>query len=801
MRDWSAAQRDAASPTTEDMDPAETPAANEDSGSEGAKQNDGGTQSEAGGANDAGASNDTGALTEGGSPSADAEAGQPNQELPPACQPGDVSACAEDAMGRSISGLTGAVGVCHFGTRSCQDGRWGPCMNAVGPGRRQCDSDQDNDCDGFADSDRTRRDGVCACWATEQKACTGAAPSNCPGVMRCVEHQWAACDAPTQCACTGSETRACVGGANQCPGGTQKCVDRTWQGCENAPEQCECEAGAARACSGGPNRCAGGTQRCVNGAWGACENAPEFCECGANETKTCASVPGAPICGNVSCGGGRWDLSKCLVANACGSCGSLAQSPGSACDGSDTDRCADGVWQCSAGQLVCSDQPGGVGGLEVCDGADNDCDGNADNASGMECARAQNATCTFASGMCTAPGKRLCSDQCRWGACEALPEAACDRVDDDCDGVADDALLKVGNPIQLASFDGEIEDMDLAVSPASSAAAGGYLVVYNTLHRDQSDSYKLRMLRISASGALLGTATTLTTSPSWIGRPAVAWVGSGWLVGYSKMNAANNGSDVWTVTVNPSTGALGTPAALASGPNVWIQGIIGGRLPVVYWTEDRTVSGSEVHAATLGATTVKRKLLGIPKSGSLITAYDLPRATLIEDGTQWGMWTRKGVHQDGAHTYETRFVTFDSGLNVQRDQIIHSGDDLTTRPRQLIYEPKNQRLVGFTGFFGSGEKQISHARDGAAVRSKDSYHELLAADGDGTYSSFWDPGVWNRYNATDTEVESLQQAGFARFSGQDTEMAVVATGAHATNRFTVVGGLDGMLRILFLGCK
>lgn len=47
-----------------------------------------------------------------------------------------------------------------------------------------------------------------------------------------------------------------------------------------------------------------------------------------------------------------------------------------ACDGADTDLCEEGTIVCSAGSLSCTDTTGDD--IEVCDGTDNDCDGETD---------------------------------------------------------------------------------------------------------------------------------------------------------------------------------------------------------------------------------------------------------------------------------------------------------------------------------------------------------------------------------------------------------------------------------------
>ena len=46
------------------------------------------------------------------------------------------------------------------------------------------------------------------------------------------------------------------------------------------------------------------------------------------------------------------------------------------CDGADTDLCAEGNWECTGGTMVCNDTSGDT--IEICDGTDNDCDGDID---------------------------------------------------------------------------------------------------------------------------------------------------------------------------------------------------------------------------------------------------------------------------------------------------------------------------------------------------------------------------------------------------------------------------------------
>ena len=54
----------------------------------------------------------------------------------------------------------------------------------------------------------------------------------------------------------------------------------------------------------------------------------------------------------------------------------FAAAKGQPCDGNGADLCADGVFVCESGGLRCDDDQAAV--VEVCNGADDDCDGSTD---------------------------------------------------------------------------------------------------------------------------------------------------------------------------------------------------------------------------------------------------------------------------------------------------------------------------------------------------------------------------------------------------------------------------------------
>ena len=143
----------------------------------------------------------------------------------------------------------------------------------------------------------------------------------------------------------------------------------------------------------------------------------------------------------------------------------VAISPDEVCDGRDNDcdgdvdedfaglgdSCSDGVGECRrTGEVVCSDSgtraicnvTEGPRGTEICDGLDNDCDGDEDeglfNACGT-CGATPTEVCDNNDNDCDGEVDEGLRNAC--GSCGALPTEVCNGVDDDCDGQFDEGLL------------------------------------------------------------------------------------------------------------------------------------------------------------------------------------------------------------------------------------------------------------------------------------------------------------------------------------------------------------------------
>ncbi len=114
-------------------------------------------------------------------------------------------------------------------------------------------------------------------------------------------------------------------------------------------------------------------------------------------------------------------------------------------------ECGFSIGECEKGTRVCelgawSECTGGVPAAEEqCNGLDDDCNGTVDE--GCPCEPGGTQRCGVDEGACTA-GTQQCVDGA-WSLCEGAAgpsEELCNGVDDDCDGIADNAPTDVGAP-------------------------------------------------------------------------------------------------------------------------------------------------------------------------------------------------------------------------------------------------------------------------------------------------------------------------------------------------------------------
>ncbi|MFZ5446106.1 MAG: MopE-related protein [Myxococcota bacterium] len=138
---------------------------------------------------------------------------------------------------------------------------------------------------------------------------------------------------------------------------------------------------------------------------------------------------GADLCPATgqTCGAGA-----CSCPSGQSVCGTTCVSLGSSCSAGVGACARSGSNLCSSGAVTCSATPG-TPSTEICNGFDDDCDGQTDEAGAGLCS-VQGAVCT--SGMCQCPaGQSVCN-----GVCKVLTAEVCDGVDNDCNGQVDEGV-------------------------------------------------------------------------------------------------------------------------------------------------------------------------------------------------------------------------------------------------------------------------------------------------------------------------------------------------------------------------
>ena len=408
-----------------------------------------------------------------------------------------------------------------------------------------CDG-KDNDCDGAIDEDLLVPDcalhlGVCAgsrtrCLAGVFTLCAGVAdygPDFEDAETRCdgLDND---CDgvADRTCPCDSGVTRPCGQDVGDCRPGLQTCLGGAWGPCEDESTP------NAELCDGKDNDCDGLaddelealrpdcplTEGVCAGARAECHGADGFSACGAAEygdrwvgeesdadcdmldndcdgrtDEACACPDG----GEQPCG---LDVGTCgLGVQTCdhgvwGECRGETGPAAEACDGLDND--CDGQTDEDLPPLPCPLQAGVCAGsgvtcarnggraecdpgiysaqnpryLEVetgaaCDGLDNDCDGLTDEA--CQCRDGDAQICGQNVGQCT-QGRQLCAGG-RFGPCDGVPAGAevCDGEDNDCDGTVDEDTPTEACPLQLGVCAGTRGQCVLGVLAPCGATAYG----------------------------------------------------------------------------------------------------------------------------------------------------------------------------------------------------------------------------------------------------------------------------------------------------------------------------------------
>lgn len=290
---------------------------------------------------------------------------------------------------------------------------------------------------------------------------------------------------------------ACSAGFDDCDG--------------NNANGCEVSLGSTSNCGGCGDICGSG-QACNGGICGlVCPSG--FGDCDGNAANGCEVDLSLPTdcgaCGNVC------SLSNAISVCSASSCALSACTQGfDNCDGNAANGCevsvASDVANCGACGNICANGESCSAGTclpgtpappiplpEVCDGADNDINGQIDDGLVVAC----NSACGSGAISCTNGA---------WGSCSAaLPaDEVCNGVDDDCNGIIDDGMFP-GCATPDCSVNNAAVPVITFASPAVDAVLTSVTDVVGTISDTDLDSW---ILEIQPAGST--SFVTLATGSS-----------------------------------------------------------------------------------------------------------------------------------------------------------------------------------------------------------------------------------------------------------------------------------------------
>jgi hypothetical protein len=379
------------------------------------------------------------------------------------------------------------VGVCRAGVEWCATGAWGSCTDLVLPTPEVCDG-LDNNCNGTVDegnpgaglSCNSGLAGECAAGTTVCedgaigcRANSAGRPEICDGVDNDCDGEVDNGNPGGGGICSSGLLGVCAAGTRVCVGGTLQCEpvrSPSDEVCDGLDNNCDgrvdegnpgggeaCESGQPGQCAAGQTLCTGGALACVplrNPSAEVCDGVDNDCDgvidngspgaglaCTTGELGICASgVTACDAGGVIGCRRVREpsaELCDGLDNNCDGQVDEGNPGGGGVCSTGFPGVCANGVRVCQSGTLVCNQTA--TASAEVCDGLDNNCNGQVDEGNpggGGSCTTGQPGVCSPGTLNCQA-GTLQCSRTV------APSSEVCDGLDNDCNGVVDNTCPRL----------------------------------------------------------------------------------------------------------------------------------------------------------------------------------------------------------------------------------------------------------------------------------------------------------------------------------------------------------------------